>query len=467
MESRQPILFPVETINRELDYRLAMAVLAATKRNRIFIGLHENLMRLARRMEGGVYLGKNAIRPHFQDALDDYLLLKERGFRFIHFDTEGAIYPGDEHRWKEILYQRLDPRHLEKDDYICTWGEFQRDAYRELNPSCGQNIRSTGHPRFDLYRPTWRAYYSKDAARLRARFGDFLLINTNLARANNRMGPDFVFSHFNGFEPNDLNRRTTMIENWAHQNEQLSHYVRLVHRLHLVFPNTPVVLRPHPSEDPDFYTRVFQGIPNVHVLHEGPVGPWLMACRCMIHDGCTTGLEAYLSETPIINYRRIQNPSQESFLPNLFGQKCSTEGEVIDALTELFHSSASRTRFQDPTLIDYRARRLLENFCHEAFPNVLDVLTEAQDSLPAWRVKSRNKDLLSLQEVRFYDTIEGAKHLFRPLSPKHRRAALYARGKFPGLQHSKIAEKIARLERITRRSVRYSIISRGLLLLET
>lgn len=463
MKAPRNILFPVETINRELDYRLAMAVLASEKNNRIFVGLHETLMRLARRLQGGVYLGKNAIRPHFQNALDDYHLLKNQGFLFIHFDTEGAIYPGDEERWREILYQRLDPRHLDGDDYVCTWGEFQKETYQNLRPACKDNIRSTGHPRFDLYRRKWRAYFASEAAALKARFGDFLLINTNLARANNRMGPDFVFSAYNGYDPLNLESRLEVIENWAHQNEQLSHYVRLVHRLHLVFPKTAVVLRPHPSEDPLFYARVFQGMPNVHVIHEGPVGPWLMASSCMIHDGCTTGLEAHLSETPIINYRRIENPAQESFLPNLFGVKCTNEDEVVEALVELFHGKEPRSSFDDPLLIDHRARRLLHNFRHEAFPMLLDVLREAQEKVIR---TSAPHDLTLHTEERFYETIESAKHLLRPLSPRRRQAEIYSRGKFPGFDPKKINEKIRRIESITKRSVRHQVLSRGLLVVE-
>lgn len=462
--SKKTVLFPVETINRELDYRLAMAVLASRGDNRIFIGLHEHLMRLVRRMEGGVYLGKNAIRPHFSDALEDYHVLRDRGFRFIHFDTEGAIYPGDEARWKEILYQRLDPRHLDGEDYVCTWGEFQRDAYRALEPACASNIHATGHPRFDLYRRRWRGYYARDASRLRARHGEFLLINTNLGRANNRMGPDFVFSAYNGYQADDVVRRMQTIEDWAHQNEQLTHYVRLVHRLHLVFPETKVIVRPHPSEDPAFYERVFQGIANVLVLHDGPVGPWLMAARCMIHDGCTTGVEAHLADVPIINYRRIQNPSQESFLPNLFGRKCYSEDEVVEALVELFCSEAPRTSFDHPVLIDGRARGLLQNFRHDAFPRVLEVLDAAQSKL---KRSTSPHDLWLWNEARLFAQMENSKQCLRPLSSRHRRAAEYARGKFPGLCAKTVAKKLERLETMTGSSVRHKVISRGLMVVES
>ncbi len=463
MSAPRHILFPVETINRELDYRLALAVMAARPDNRIYIGMHDALMRLARRVRGGVYLGKDVIRPHFPDALDDYHLLKEQDFVLIHFDTEGAIYPGSERRWRQILCQRLDPRHLDAEDYICTWGDFQRDVYRDLEPACRENIRTTGHPRFDLYRRRWRSFYEPDARRLRARFGDFLLVNTNMARANNRLGPDFVFSAYNGFHPHQLDSRLQAVHEWAYKNEKLSHFVRLVHRLHIVFPELPIIVRPHPSEDPDFYRLVFRGLSSVQVLHEGPVAPWLLASRCMIHDGCTTGLEAYLGEARIINYRPVDDPLQELFLPNQFGVRCEKEDEVIDCLVELMCGEDRRTPFDNPTLIDHRARRLVNNLCMPSFPAMLDVLDEAQDKV---RHTEAPPELAIHTEETFYGAVEGFKNLLRPLSPRHRRAAAYTRGKFPGFEKDDITLRIARLRELTNRRVRHRVLSRGLMVVE-
>lgn len=463
MTTPRHLLFPVETINRGLDFRLALAVLCARPDNRIFIGRHDTLMRLARRVRGGVYLGKDAIRPHFPDALDDYRLLKQRDFVFVHFDTEGAVYPGGERRWRQILHSRLDPRHLQQEDYVCTWGDFQRDVYRGLDPACADNIRTTGHPRFDLYNHRWREFYAVDAAELRSQFGDFILINTNLARANNRLGEDFVFSRYNGFRPRSLESRLNAVFEWADDNRQLSHFVRLVHRLSVVLPDVPVVVRPHPSEDRRFYRLVFRGIDSVHVLHEGPVAPWLLACSCMIHDGCTTGLEGHLGDARVINYRPVDDPLRELFLPNQFGVRCETEDQVVDLLVELFCQGDGRTSFDDPTLVDHRARRLLNNLSGEAFPAMMAVLSEAQSQVDDPQAPP---ELLLRLEEGMFEVVEDIKDLLRPLSKRHRRAAAYARGKFPGLEPDDVATRIGRLEELTGRSVDHRVFSKWLMTVE-
>ena len=463
MTSPKHLLFPVETSNRELDYRLAMSVMAARGDNRIYIGLHETLMRLAGRLTGGVYLGKGAIRPHAYDELDDYHLLKNRGFVVVHFDTEGAIYPGAEQRWRKILYQRLDPRLMDGEDYICTWGDFQRDAYRDLKPSCRDNIRTTGHPRFDLYKKKWRSYYSADAASLRARLGDFVLINTNFTHANNKMGTDFVFSPGSGYHPEDLESRLNTVRDWAYMNKQLSHYVRLVHRLHRVLPDLPVVVRPHPTEDPSFYRAAFQGLPSVHVLYEGPVGPWLIASRAMIHDGCTTGVEAHLSGARIINYRPVDDEGRDFYLPNLFGVRCTEEDEVIDCLMDMIDAGSHADVFDDSHRIGLRARQLLNNLSAESFPMMLDVLDEAQAKVR--RTESPPDVALHVEEA-FYEALEGAKNLLRPLSPRHRRAAEYSRRKFPGFDPLEVERSLHRFEAIAGRQVNHRIISRALMVVE-
>ncbi len=463
MSAPVSLLFPIETINRELDWRLALAVQAASPKNRIFLGLHSTLMRLTRHLRGGVYLGKEAIRPHVPGALKDYRRLKDRGFLLVHFDTEGAIFPGGEDRWREILLSRLDPRHLDREDHILTWGHFQQEVYAGVRPDLSDHIHATGHPRFDLYRRRWRSYYDDDTRRLRARFGDFLLINTNLARANNKMGLSFVFSPFNGYRADDLVSRVRSVQEWAYKNHQLSHFVRLVHRLHVVYPEIPIVVRPHPSEDPRFYELVFQGMPSVHVLHEGPVAPWLFATRCMIHDGCTTGLEAHLGEVPTMNFCPVEDNSQDLFLPNLFGVRCTSEDEVVEALVELFAEGPPRTRFDDPRLVDHRARRLLRNFSAPAFPAVLEVLRQAQEQV-ADRQSCSTLRLGATELVA--ETLEGIKHRLRPLSSKHRQAAEYGRAKFPGLDAGDVGERIRRLERLLDKSVGFQVISRGLMVVQ-
>ena len=146
------VLFPIETINRELDFRLFLAVKFASPSRRIFIGQHDVLDSIVPLMQGGVYLGKNAFKTLFPTDQTHYRRLKERGFSLVHLDEEGGIYSGHHENWRRVLDLRLDPTVLSGDDFLCTWGDFQRDHYVSKAPALESHTRSTGHPRFDLYK---------------------------------------------------------------------------------------------------------------------------------------------------------------------------------------------------------------------------------------------------------------------------------------------------------------------------
>ena len=54
------ILLPIETINRELDFKLVLAGYLAGKGHQIYLGQHDFIMKLVPSMkEGGLYIGKN------------------------------------------------------------------------------------------------------------------------------------------------------------------------------------------------------------------------------------------------------------------------------------------------------------------------------------------------------------------------------------------------------------------------
>lgn len=385
MHDKLNIIFPVEIINRELDYRLFLACLCAGERTRVFVGHSTAIRELVQRTRGGLLVGKHIFRPTFPFAeldRDYYRALKGNGFAIIHTDEEGAVYFGDEARWQRILHSRLDPRVLDDDEHICTWGDFQRDFYRSLYADADRVV-ATGHPRFDLYKPSYRGYYESDANRLRERYGDFVLVNTNLHRVNHCDGLQETFARRFGYDPADPKTRRDFVERWVFMNHVLTNFVRLINRISLEFPALNVVIRPHPAENPRYWKTIFAGIGNVHTVHEGSVGAWLFACRAMIHDGCTTGLEAHFAGVPIINYKSVPDPRFDIFLPNLFGTRCTSEEQVIDRMRAVLGGGGASPSAAGEARLDERAHGLIANFRRDAFGPLAALIDRVGSSLPA------------------------------------------------------------------------------------
>jgi len=459
MPNRINLLFPVEVINRELDFRLFLACLSARPNTRAWIGQPRTVYRLANFMKGGVYIGKNIFGLPPNITWNRYHNLKKRQFKFIHLDEEGAIYRGGPESWRKELSRRLDPTCFEAEDYICTWGDFQRDYYKSFNPKNSENIRTTGHPRFDMYKPEYREFYAPEAARLREKYGDFILINSNLHRVNHHNGQERVFSERLEFHPEDPARRTAFFERWQHLTYTLTCFVRLINQLSIEFPDLNIVVRPHPSENQAFYKHSFGQVKNVHAVREGSVGAWLFACRAMIHDGCTTGLEGYLANRPVINFKPISDEKHDSFLPNLFGTRCTTNDEVVKFIRNL-QSTPSADHAPPATDLPADAYAMLDNLSHESFPQLLAVMDEIVATMKP------EESSQALAQYILQENLRGAGHTIKNSLRSMTKKKGEKLGKFYGIEKDGISAKLELIQKVTGTRIKATVHAKDLMSVE-
>ena len=457
------IFLPIETINRDLDFRLLLACAYAKPHHRFFVGFHGAVYPLALRMRSGLFVGKHFILLEpARETYARYHALKDRGIVCMHLDEEGAVYQGDEEHWRHNLRWQFDPCALQAEDYMCTWGDFQRDFYLSLGPKCAPNIRTTGHPRFELYKRAYREYYAEDVAALRAQYGDFILINGNFTIANNGLGLADTFSWRSGYNPNDqvVARDATVtrkgyFEWWAHTSHVLVNFVRLINRLSLRFPKHNIIIRPHPSEDWNYYTTIFNGIPNVHVKHSGPVAPWLLASKVLIHDGCTTAIEAFLGDTPIITYRSVGDSTRDTFLANIFGIQCRAEDDVVARVEDLLGMSRNGP---PPALFTETAHRLFANFTQDSLSRFMDVMTEAEAQVGG-APESRSLARVAMDE-HLRTAVRAAKSVVRPLFPaKQRQYKFFTQNMFYGFNERDIGKRLAAAQHVLKKTVRWKLYS--------
>ena len=464
MKHKRNILFPVETINRELDLRLFLAAMCVEKDNRIFIGQHNVIDRLVRRMIGGIYLGKHIFKELFPRVnVEYYLNLKKRHFKYIHLDEEGAIYTGGEDNWHKELRERLNPNYLTADDYICTWGKYQAEFYKAKQPACEANIKVTGHPRFDLYKPFYSDFFSEETNRLREKYGEFILINSNLSFANNGLGIADTFSPRLNYNPADNEKRTVFLDYWAHVTQVLVNFIRLINRLSIEFPEFKIIVRHHPAEDRSLYDIIFKDFKNVLPLHEGSVTPWLLACRVLIHDGSTTGVEAYLGNKPVITFKSIEHKAHDLFLPDSASVKCYGEDQVVEQVKSVINQ---KNHNNETDLLNPLAFDLMANFKEDCFKNLVDVIRTAeeaarQDNLPS----SWDEKRFQSEEFK-HKIINTGKNAVRPLFRSKYKDYIFYNSHFYGFEQKVIDQKMKRVGSILKKDFNYKLYSDSLLIVE-
>jgi surface carbohydrate biosynthesis protein len=216
---------------------------------------------------------------------------------------------------------------------MLAWGDDNADLWRQYSqlPN-GAEIDLTGNPRNDLLRPEIRPYYSKTVEELIKTYGDFILINTNFNHVNAYYpGLNLIVPPDKpGEQPKHGRAAKGMSREYAeglrdHKQAIFEKFQQLIPDLEKEFPEHNIIVRPHPTENQETYRNIAARCSRVRVTNEGNVVPWLMATQAVIHNGCTTGVEAYAMGVPAISYRATVNEDYDyGFyrLPNLLSHQC-------------------------------------------------------------------------------------------------------------------------------------------------
>lgn len=371
------LLFPIETKSREFDYKLILAHKAIKDHpsSVAFIGsipaIHENIDRF----QSGLYISKTIFTSTREDVNSGrYKKFKKKGFDIIHLHEEGGVFPGDSHDWAESLRKLYDINILDTNDVLCVWGNTQADL-EIVRRTSGVPIRVTGHPRFDLNKD-YRHIYSKEVNRLKEKYGDYILINSNFASSN--FGGKFSDLYAYALDP-QLSKSKNLSKFFHYllnQSQQMYHMIHLVMLAASHFKNVNFIYRPHPSESVSFYEDVFTDYVNVMVVREGPVNPYILGSIGVIHDGCTTSLESFKAGKPVMNYKAFDS-NYELYLPNQIGVITTTPSEAIEYLNKIISGEYTN----DNSRFEKTATDLLYNLsADDSFQLLFSLISEKIES---------------------------------------------------------------------------------------
>jgi hypothetical protein len=231
-------------------------------------------------------------------------------------------------------------------------------------------------------------------------------------------------------------------------------------------PHLNFVIRPHPSENVNYYKSIFEASKNVHVVHEGSVGPWLLAGKALIHDGCTTAIESHFCDVPVINYKSERDERYDLMLPNLFGVRCTSEDEVLAALQNILNAPQTSTQFSSVVQgsaadtqggVNDVARSLIDNFEHDAFEKLTNAIWSAAENIPPSDAPSLG---LGVQA-----TYQRWREGIRSRGPRHDNVSGKL-DKFAGFSEATTGPKMRAVQEILDKDVRYTIHSKRLMSVE-
>ena len=437
------LLIPVENQVRELDAKLLLACVAAKRDLTAIIGPKRKIENHIASFPRGIYLSKSLriVKRKF------FPISRLLGHEIVAWDEEALVHLPPE----TYFSRRLSPVGMEHVSHLFAWGEDNVELWRQypqLPP--GIPIHITGNPRVDLLRPDMQGYYKAEADQIRKTYGDFILINTNFNHVNAFYPAQNLFQPVK--EPGEVAKfgqaARGMAREYAegfrdHKQAVFEDFQKLIPALARAFPEHSLVVRPHPTENQDIYHEIAARCRRIRVTNEGNVVPWLMAARVLIHNGCTTGVEAFVMRVPAVSYRATVNDYYDDGfyqLPNRLSHQCFDFEELRTTLEQILGGELGAADGEE-------RKKLIDHFLAGregplACVRMVDILATIADDLsqtPEPALSKRLEGWCKATHRRMHKVYEA----YRPGSFK---SVDFERHRYPGITPAELAERLERFQ---------------------
>ncbi len=434
MKAQRPwLLLPIETKVREFHGKLLLAAVAAEQGFQVLLGEQNAILAQRRHLPRGVYIDKSVGRT----KTGSFRRLKAAGSHVAAWCEEGLVYRDRD----TYLHERVSNESLAEASLFFAWGEVQAADVRRKAPEAAAKIRVSGNPRFDLLRPEWRELFAPEAEAIGRRYGPYLLLNSNFSRFNHFMGYDFWIEALKQRGTITDEVQLAFFKRWRDfLGEVFRGFTTALPVLARAFPDHRLIVRPHPSEDHDEWRRQAQGLANVEVIYEGSVIPWLLAAEAVLHNSCTTGLEAHLLGRPVVAYRPACDEVLDSELPNAVSRQAYELDELVTVVGDVLQGGAAEA--VDAGLAGRYIAALDGPLAAEQVVAALDEI--AFDGAPLALGPAARLDLAAGQ------TLAAIKPVARRLR-QGARANAYAAQKFPGIELAEVAAGLQQFHELSGR----------------
>lgn len=391
------LYLPIDVKVRETLAKTLLGSMAALSGYNVIIGRKKEVISAARRYRAGILLGIGA-QENFSRQYQD---LRSRGVKIAVSDEEGLVTFSDD------IYSRtrLSRRALDSVDLYLSWGSHHDRLVRKAAPP-GLNTGIVGNLRFDTLKPNLRSIHDREVNSLRDRFGSYILVVSSFAACNHFLGTEAYVNSLKEKRFITDDDSEEFFRRYISFREQCFHaFLRAVPAIASLAGGSKVVLRPHPSEHLDLWASLARNHDNVVMEAKGDIQPLIIGSSLIIHNYCTTSIEAFAADRPAIAYRPVCDVIVETERP----YDCSLEAfnleELLAAVSQILDGTdtlESKRKAVRGTYEGYVANFELRNCWTDMLEELNQIsVTGGRSSFwlrfDSWRrrglaVKTRNRD---------------------------------------------------------------------------
>lgn len=261
----------------------------------------------------------NYTRPNNADLIKSY---KRAGILVGVLDTEG-IGGKNPDQFAEMV-RSVGCTDLV--DLYCVWGQAQHAAFLRHGTVPASLVHATGCPRYDFCAPPWRAALPKPSVG-----SGYVLINTNFPVVNPR------FSNGSSDEQESMVQagfsREFAQQFVADAGQAYRSVLDISIKLAKHFTGVQFVLRPHPFENIRSYDALAE-LPNAHVFQDGTSLEWLSGAHLLIHQNCSTAIEATMLKVEPLSMEWFNTPALRLDAASKVSRSAGSEADLIDLVRQ-------------------------------------------------------------------------------------------------------------------------------------
>lgn len=309
------IYIAVEGKARELNGKILLSAEFIRRGFRVIVGSHSRVRELAKTKIPGILIDKDFSDPR----KDIWKEIQVNGGKIYALDEEGIVFYSPE----SYVQTRIGKNAIDIADGLLLWGEDQEKVLHHFFPYLSSKNHVVGNPRFDLLGKNAELYYGKEKRKNVARFGNYLLVNTNFARRG-ESGINIIKTFSNNITD------TLEKQLWDRVKYNNEYYEKFVEGIKLLAQriNQNIVIRPHPADDVKIWQNDFSEYNNVHIIRSGDSNEWNLGAELIIHNGCTTAIEAYETNKVSILYQPVYDERFYLPFPNNLSDKAETPEQL-------------------------------------------------------------------------------------------------------------------------------------------
>lgn len=339
------LILPVEIQARELHAKIILALIAAQDGFCVWLGRNSEINSLAQYLPPGIFVDKDATAH----SREKFHALKKIGHSICVIDEEGLVNIND----IEYTSHRLNHGALELLDAFFAWGENHRNRAVSAHPWAADKILAVGNPRIDMLTTKAVGILSDRGAEHRRVHGKYILVNTNF-ECNVPSGniekyiSDAVMAQKMNKKEEEMLRG--MI---SFSQKMMQEFMRIIPLVRRNLPDQKVIIRPHPSERHEVWEDYASQIDGVEAIYEGSAVEWISGADLLLHNGCTTAIEASLMGVPAVAYAPFEDPVFSLDLPNSVSYVARNGEELSDLLKAVIIGKRGAPCYAVPRLSEH------------------------------------------------------------------------------------------------------------------